>query len=144
MLSCLLELLYRFEKCLRLSKKCFTSKESRQMLLIHLSGRHHITRRHRNAITTILLRLRSKDTTLRFDPFRSASSLSASFPNPPRISIRERAQDVARNWKMALLWHGACLDSGRNQKITGSHKPELHCDSNFFPRRYGREVSDNR
>ena len=121
MLSCLRLLLCRSEKCLRLSKRIFTSKDSRKMLFIQLSRLRQISLRRRNAVTTILIRLRSKDITLQLDPFRSASLLSASFPNPARISSCERTHVVARNWQVDLLCRGACPDSGRNRKKISDH-----------------------
>ena len=102
-------------------RKKFTSKDSRKMLLIQLSRLRQISLRRRNAVTTILLRLRSKDTILQLDPFRSASLLSASFPNPARISSCERTHVVARNWKVNFLCRGACPDLCRNRKKISDH-----------------------
>jgi hypothetical protein len=110
-----------FRQMSSIVEKKFTSKDSRKVLLIQLSRLRQISLRRRNAVTTILLRLRSKDTTLQLDPFRSASLLSASFPNPARISSCERTQVVARNWKVNFLCRGACPDSGRNRKKISDH-----------------------
>ena len=132
-----------FRKMSSIVEKKITSKDSRKMLLIRLSRLRQISLRRRNAVTTILLRLRSKDTTLQLDPFRSASLLSASIPNPARISSCERTHVFARNWKVTSAAARVPIQvaTEKRYRIT-QNKPSIRLG--FVPRRYECEVFDIR